>query len=144
MKMLLLAFRQSLEQDLLQLLKKLDVKAFTEALKVFGMGEAGTAYQSLGWPGSNSIILAAMERAGQAGHAEVEIVSGAAVSTATWGQNSHEALRYSVRTSCLKGNPTPSFSCHAIMLDNVICMDYKFFGPVNGDVSERFAGDRER
>ncbi|TAJ27878.1 MAG: hypothetical protein EPO64_05095 [Nitrospirae bacterium] len=61
MKMLLLVFRQSLEQDLLLLLKELDVKAFTEAPKVFGMGEAGTAYQSLGWPGSNSMILAAME-----------------------------------------------------------------------------------
>ena len=61
MKMLLLVFRQSLDQDLQKLLKNLDVKAFTEAPKVFGMGEAGTTFNSFGWPGFNSMILAAME-----------------------------------------------------------------------------------
>ena len=61
MKMLLLVFRQSLDQDLQKLLKDLDVKAFTEAPKVFGMGEAGTAFKSFAWPGFNSLILAAME-----------------------------------------------------------------------------------
>jgi hypothetical protein len=36
MTMLLLVFRQSLDQDLQQLLKELDVTSFTEAPKVFG------------------------------------------------------------------------------------------------------------
>jgi hypothetical protein len=37
------------------------VKAFTEAPKVFGVGESGTAFNSMAWPGSNYLILAAME-----------------------------------------------------------------------------------
>jgi hypothetical protein len=61
MKMLLLVFRHSLEDDILQLLDELDVKAFTEAPKVLGIGEAGSALDSFGWPGHNSMILAAME-----------------------------------------------------------------------------------
>lgn len=65
MTMLLLVFRQSLDHDLRQLLKELDVKAFTEAPKVLGLGEAGTAFNSMDWPGSNCMILAAMEE-GQA------------------------------------------------------------------------------
>ena len=40
-------FRQSLEQDLQQMLKELDVKAYTEAPKVFGIGEAGTAFNAM-------------------------------------------------------------------------------------------------
>ncbi|MDE3241361.1 MAG: hypothetical protein KGO52_01415 [Nitrospirota bacterium] len=60
MKMLLLIFRQPLEHDLLQLLEELDVKAFTEVPKVFGMGETGAAGQSFGWPGYNAMVLAAM------------------------------------------------------------------------------------
>lgn len=59
MKMLLLVFQQSLDQDLQKLLEDLDVKAFTP--NVFGMEEAGTAFSSLAWPGSNSMILAGME-----------------------------------------------------------------------------------
>lgn len=61
MKMLLLVFRQSLDQDLQKLLKDLDVKAFTEAPKAFGVGKAGTAFSSFARPGFNSMILAAME-----------------------------------------------------------------------------------
>ncbi|HEU4506413.1 MAG TPA: hypothetical protein VFR79_16390 [Nitrospira sp.] len=61
MKMLLVIYRQSLEDDVRDLLRDLDVKAFTEAPKVFGIGEAGTANSSFEWPGCNSLILAAME-----------------------------------------------------------------------------------
>jgi hypothetical protein len=61
MTMLLLVFRHSLDEEILQLLKEMDVKSFTEAPKVFGMGEAGTAFSSMAWPGSNCMILAAME-----------------------------------------------------------------------------------
>ncbi|MEW6248483.1 MAG: PG0541 family transporter-associated protein [Nitrospirota bacterium] len=61
MQMLLVIFRQSLDEDIRRLLKDLDIKAFTEAPKVFGIGEAGEAFGSLTWPGHNSMILAAME-----------------------------------------------------------------------------------
>jgi hypothetical protein len=61
MKLLLVIYRQSLEEDVRQLLQELDVKAFTESPKVFGIGEAGKATSSFEWPGYNSLILAAME-----------------------------------------------------------------------------------
>ena len=61
MTMLLLIFHQSLDQDLHQLLDKLDVKAFTEAPKILGMGEAGATFNSFDWPGHNSMIIAALE-----------------------------------------------------------------------------------
>jgi hypothetical protein len=65
MKMLMLVYRQSLDHELRLLFKELGVKGFTEAPKVFGVGEAGTAFSSSGpaadWPGYNSMILAAME-----------------------------------------------------------------------------------
>ena len=57
MKMLLVVFRHSLEDEILELLKSLDVKAFTEAPKVFGIGEAGAALHSFTYPGFNSMIL---------------------------------------------------------------------------------------
>jgi hypothetical protein len=46
MTMLLLVLRHSRDEEMLQLLKEMDVKSFTEAPKVFGMGEAGTAFGS--------------------------------------------------------------------------------------------------
>ena len=61
MKLLLVIYRQSLEDDVRDLLRDLDVKAFTEAPKVLGIGEAGEANSSFEWPGCNSLILAAME-----------------------------------------------------------------------------------
>lgn len=61
MKMLLVIFRQSLDEDVRELLRSLNVKAFTEAPRVFGIGEAGRSDDSFEWPGFNSMILAAME-----------------------------------------------------------------------------------
>ncbi len=65
MKMLLLVYRQSLDHELRDLFDELGVKGFTEAPKVFGIGEAGSAFSSSGpaadWPGHNAMILAAME-----------------------------------------------------------------------------------
>lgn len=71
MKMLLLVFRDSLSQEIRQLLNDLDVKAFTEAPKVLGTGEAGAAFDSFDWPGTNSMILSAIEE-----HQEKRIVEG--------------------------------------------------------------------
>ena len=59
MTMLLLVFRESLDHDLRELQKELEMKVFTEAPKVFGVGDAGTAFSSSAWLGSNSMILPA-------------------------------------------------------------------------------------
>lgn len=59
--MIMVIFRRSLDEDIRRLLQDLNINAFTEAPKVFGIGEAGQAFGSLTWPGHNSMILAAME-----------------------------------------------------------------------------------
>jgi hypothetical protein len=59
MTMLLLVFRESLDHDLRQMQKELEMKVFREAPKVFGVGDAGTAFSSSAWLGSNSMILLA-------------------------------------------------------------------------------------
>jgi hypothetical protein len=61
MKMLLVIFRESLDEDIRQLLHDLDLKAFTEAPKVLGIGEAGQAADTFAQPGFNSLILSALE-----------------------------------------------------------------------------------
>ena len=61
MKMVMVVYRHSLDQDIRRLLKQLDVTNFTEAPKVFGIGEAGLAFDSSTWPGHHAIILSAME-----------------------------------------------------------------------------------
>jgi hypothetical protein len=43
------------------MLSSLHIKAFTEAPKVLGIGEAGKADDFFAWPGFNSLILAAMK-----------------------------------------------------------------------------------
>jgi hypothetical protein len=61
MKMLLIVFRDSMEDEIQCLLKQLSIKAFTEAQNLRGTGEAGTAFASFEWPGANSMILAAVD-----------------------------------------------------------------------------------
>ena len=61
MKMVMVLYRRSLDQDIRHLLKELDITAFTEAPKVLGIGEAGQAFGSFTWPGHHAIILSAME-----------------------------------------------------------------------------------
>jgi hypothetical protein len=60
MKMLMIVFRESLEEDIRELLGKHHVRAFTEMHDVTGMGEAGAAFHSLSWPGLNNMILASL------------------------------------------------------------------------------------
>ncbi|MEW6543541.1 MAG: PG0541 family transporter-associated protein [Nitrospirota bacterium] len=74
MKMLMVIYRRSLDQDIRHLLKGLNVRAFTEAPKVLGMGEAGHAFDSLAWPGHNVMILSAM-RNEEAEHVVAELKS---------------------------------------------------------------------
>jgi hypothetical protein len=61
MQMVMIVFRNSLEEDVLSVLRELDVTAYTDLPKVFGVGEAGIAFHSFTWPGFNSMILAALE-----------------------------------------------------------------------------------
>lgn len=60
MKMLLIVFRESLEEEIHGLLHTHHVNAFTELHKVTGTGETGTAFHSFTWPGVNSMILTAL------------------------------------------------------------------------------------
>lgn len=60
MKMLMVVFRESLEEDILRVLRELGVKAFTELPSVVGAGEAGAAFHSFTSPGANSIVLTAL------------------------------------------------------------------------------------
>lgn len=56
-KLLLITFRQSLEQDLADVLHKLEIKTYTIIPGVLGMGETGSVPSTFGWPGVNSILL---------------------------------------------------------------------------------------
>jgi hypothetical protein len=63
MKMLMIVFRESLENDIRAILDMHRVTAFTEMLDVVGKGEAGGAFHSLSWPGLNNMILVALPQA---------------------------------------------------------------------------------
>lgn len=60
MKMLLIVFRESLEEEIHGLLNKYDVKTFTELHKVGGVGITGTAFHAFMGPGGNGMILTAL------------------------------------------------------------------------------------
>lgn len=60
MRMLLIMFRDSLEDEIHQLLKHEDVKAYTVIPSVQGMGEAGQAFGALTSAGMNSMIFIAL------------------------------------------------------------------------------------
>jgi nitrogen regulatory protein PII len=57
MKMLMVVFRDSLQDEVLTLLQGCDVKAFTLVQNVAGAGEAGSALGSFASPGINSMLL---------------------------------------------------------------------------------------
>ena len=57
MKMLMVVFRDSLQDEILMLLKDCDVKAYTLVQNVAGAGETGTALGSFASPGINSMLL---------------------------------------------------------------------------------------
>ena len=60
MKMLLIVFRESLEEEIHALLHTHHVNAFTELHKVAGAGATGTAFHSFMGPGGNGMILTAL------------------------------------------------------------------------------------
>ena len=60
MKMLMIVFKESMEEDIRAILTAYDVNAFTEMHEVTGVGEAGAAFHSMSWPAYNDMILAAL------------------------------------------------------------------------------------
>ena len=60
MKMLLIVFRENLEEEIHGLLQSHDVKAFSELHKVAGTGATGAAFHAFSWPGVNGMILTAL------------------------------------------------------------------------------------
>lgn len=60
MKMVVIVYRDSLTEEIHQLLKTQKVNAFTEIPSVQGTGETGTVLGMHYWPGHNSILFAAM------------------------------------------------------------------------------------
>ena len=61
MRMVLIVLRSSLEDDVLGLLEREGVTAFTVLPQALGVGEAGPAMHSFPWPGFNLVILAALD-----------------------------------------------------------------------------------
>lgn len=60
MKMLTIIFRASLEGQLLELLNKHGVTAYSEIYKVLGMGETERVPGYSAWPGTNSMLIVAL------------------------------------------------------------------------------------
>jgi hypothetical protein len=60
MKMLLIIFRESLEEEILGLLNEHNIRAFTELHKVGGVGETGAAFHAYTLSGVNTIIFTAL------------------------------------------------------------------------------------
>jgi hypothetical protein len=55
--MLMVVFRDALQDEVLMTLKDCDVKAYTLVQNVAGAGETGTALGSFASPGTNSMLL---------------------------------------------------------------------------------------
>lgn len=60
MKMLMIIFKESLEEEVQELLNQHHVNAFTQMHDVTGVGEGGATLHSLSFPGFNNMILAAL------------------------------------------------------------------------------------
>ena len=61
MKMLVLIFRNSLQEEILSLLKNEKIQAYTMIPKVHGMGETGAAFDSFTSQVENSLVLLALD-----------------------------------------------------------------------------------
>ena len=71
MHMLMVVFRSSLKERVHELLQRCDVKAFTEVNETVGYGQTGPAEGLAFYPGTNSVILVALDpdHAGRVGRA---------------------------------------------------------------------------
>ncbi|HZR80279.1 MAG TPA: hypothetical protein VFD92_04200 [Candidatus Binatia bacterium] len=63
MQLLLIAFRSSLEGDVLDLVRREGFASFTMVRDVVGSGETGKAMAAFPWPASNDLLLIALESA---------------------------------------------------------------------------------
>jgi hypothetical protein len=61
MHMLMVVFRSSLKERVHELLHKCDVRAFTEVNETVGYGQTGPAEGLAFYPGTNGVILAALD-----------------------------------------------------------------------------------
>ncbi|HLZ32559.1 MAG TPA: hypothetical protein VKP13_00985 [Nitrospira sp.] len=61
MQMLMVVFRSSLKERVHELLHQCDVKAFTEVNETVGYGQTGPAEGLAFYPGTNSVILVALD-----------------------------------------------------------------------------------
>ena len=62
MKMLMVVFRTSLRERVHDLLHQCDVRAFTEVNETVGYGQTGPAEGLAFYPGTNSVILVALNQ----------------------------------------------------------------------------------
>jgi len=63
---MLIIFRSSLEQDVLHILERERIAAFTILPGVLGVGDSGRALHAFPWPASNTLLLTALDEAGKA------------------------------------------------------------------------------
>ena len=68
MHMFMVVFRESLKARVHELLHRCDVKAFTEVNETVGYGQTGPAEGLAFYPGTNSVILVALDPDHVAGH----------------------------------------------------------------------------
>jgi hypothetical protein len=61
MHMLMVVFRASLKERVHELLHRCDIKAFTEVNETVGYGQTGPAEGLAFYPGTNSVILVALD-----------------------------------------------------------------------------------
>jgi hypothetical protein len=61
-RLVLIVFRSSLETDVLGVLRRAGVDAFTVLPQVLGIGAAGKALHTFPWPGTNMAVLVALTR----------------------------------------------------------------------------------
>jgi nitrogen regulatory protein PII len=78
MKMLLIVYNTSCEEEIRSVLKDRGVRHFTQIPKVFGQGEAGAVEGSLLCPGQNAMVLVVLpdEEAHRVAEAVRELVLG--------------------------------------------------------------------
>ena len=60
MKMLILVFRSTLNEQVLRVLDELKLPGYTESTEVYGTGSMGRAFDSHAWPGYNSMVFSAV------------------------------------------------------------------------------------
>ncbi len=61
-KMIMIAYNSAIENEVVDVLKKCDIKNFTKWTQVQGKGEAsGAHFATEIWPGENSVIFVAVE-----------------------------------------------------------------------------------